>query len=164
MAKVNGRIYSCDRCGNKIFVKAISEKETDGGFTRYNTFEDMPDGWGYDCRAGMDLCPKCKKELDSIIALYKDGNKNPLKTFTLKECSKGDVVVPEEEYWSLKQAKTLLELREETIKHLEDANIRYYQTLTDVFNNWLETDKETGGFNLPHIYEFAKSLEIEIKE
>lgn len=83
MAKVNGRIYSCDRCGDKIFVKAISEKEMDGGFTRYNTFEDMPDGWGYDCRVGMDLCPECKKELDSIITLYKDGNKNPLKTLLL---------------------------------------------------------------------------------
>lgn len=80
MAKVNGRIYSCDRCGDKIFVKTIGEKEMDGGFTRYNTFEDMPEGWGYDCRVGMDLCPECKKELDSIIALYKDGNKNPLKT------------------------------------------------------------------------------------
>lgn len=80
MAKVNGRIYSCDRCGDKIFVKTIGEKEMDGGFTRYNTFEDMPDGWGYDCRVGMDLCPECKEELDSIIKLYKDGNKNPLKT------------------------------------------------------------------------------------
>ena len=80
MAKVNGRIYSCDRCGDKIFVKTIGDKEMDGGFTRYNTFEDMPDGWGYDCRVGMDLCPECKEELDSIIKLYKDGNKSPLKT------------------------------------------------------------------------------------
>lgn len=80
MANVNGKICSCDRCGEKIFVKVINEKEMDGGFTRYNVFEDMPDGWGYDYRVEMDLCPECKKELDSIIILYKDGNKNPLKT------------------------------------------------------------------------------------
>ena len=83
MAKVNGRICSCDRCGDKIFVKAIGEKELDGGFTRYNTFEDMPKGWGYDHRVEMDLCPKCKQEFDSLISLYKDGNKNPLKTLLL---------------------------------------------------------------------------------
>ena len=87
-----------------------------------------------------------------------------LYTNTLKECSKGDVIMPEEEYWSLKQAKTLLELREETIKYLEDANIRYHETLTDVFNRWIETDKETGGFNLHYIYDLAHFYEIEIKD
>ena len=83
MAKVNGRIYSCDRCGDQIFVKVVGEREMDGGFTRYNTFEEMPEGWGYDRCVEMDLCPKCKQELDSLIALYKDGNNNPLKTLLL---------------------------------------------------------------------------------
>ena len=39
------------------------------------------------------------------------------------------VVLTREEYGELKQAKTLLEFREETIKLLEDANIRYAETL-----------------------------------
>lgn len=102
---------------------------------------------------------------DEIIAKYGwDPVKGVYKKVFLQEDSYGNVVVPNEEYWSLKQAETLLELREETIKYLEDANIRYHETLTDVFNRWAETDKETGGFNLPHIYELAKSFEIEIKE
>ena len=102
---------------------------------------------------------------NEIIAKYGwDPVKGVYKKVFLQEDSYGNVIVSNEEYWNLKQAKTLLELKKETIKYLEDANIRYYQTLTDVFNNWAETDKETGGFNLPHIYELAKSFDIEIKE
>lgn len=39
------------------------------------------------------------------------------------------VVLTREEYGELKQAKTLLEFREETIKLLEEANIRYAEAL-----------------------------------
>ena len=39
------------------------------------------------------------------------------------------VVISKEEYYELKQARTLLEFREETIKSLEDANIRYAKAL-----------------------------------
>ena len=39
------------------------------------------------------------------------------------------VVLTGEEYGELKQAKTLLEFREETIKLLEEANIRYAEAL-----------------------------------
>ena len=81
-----------------------------------------------------------------------------------KRVDKDSVVLSKEEYTELKFAKTLLELREETIKYLEDANIRYHETLTDVFNRWVETDKETGGFNLHYIYDLAHFYEIEIKE
>lgn len=40
-----------------------------------------------------------------------------------------NIIISKEEYHELKQAKTLLEFREETIKHLEDANIRYADAL-----------------------------------
>lgn len=39
------------------------------------------------------------------------------------------VMISKEEYYELKQAKSLLEFREETIKYLEDANIRYAEAL-----------------------------------
>lgn len=42
---------------------------------------------------------------------------------------KDGIVISKEEYEELKQAKTLLESREETIKYLEDANIRYAEAL-----------------------------------
>ena len=93
-------------------------------------------------RAGRELWNDKPKEIqDQDIKDFVD-NVDYVKDVinALKKCAKGGVVIPEEEYWSLKQAKTLLELREETIKYLEDANIRYHQTLTDVFNNWVETD------------------------
>lgn len=41
----------------------------------------------------------------------------------------GSVVLSKEEYAELKQAKSLLAFREETIKYLEDANIRYAEAL-----------------------------------
>lgn len=64
----------------------------------------------------------------------------------------------------LKNAKRLLELKDKTIKCLEEANARYREILTDVFNRWAETDKETGGFNLHYIYDLAHLYQIEIKE
>ena len=72
-------------------------------------------------------CDNCEYYEDDIkcisfgqaIALHNAGYRN----------CKDKVVLTEEEYAELKQAKTLLELREETIKYLEDANIRYAKAL-----------------------------------
>ena len=57
MSKVCGRLVTCDRCGESIFRKCTEEKELDGGFTRWNTFEPLPNGWGM--HNGKDLCPEC---------------------------------------------------------------------------------------------------------
>ena len=117
-------------------------------------------------RAGRELWNDKPKEIqDQDIKDFVDNVdyvKGVINAF--KECNKGDVIISEEEYWVLRQANTLLGIREETIKHLEDANIRYHETLTDVFKRWAETDKETGGFNLHYIYDLAHFYEIEIKE
>ena len=58
---------------------------------------------------------------------------------TLKEIPENAVVLTREEYEELKQAKILLEFREETIKYLEEANIRYSEALE---NKSKETAKE----------------------
>lgn len=116
-------------------------------------------------RAGRELWgDKSKEAQDQDIKDFVD-NVDYVKDVinTLKERSKGNVVISEEEYWSLKQAKTLLEFREETIKYLEDANTGYHETLTDIFNRWVKTDKESGGFNLRYIYDLAYFYEVEIK-
>lgn len=68
-------------------------------------------------RAGRELWNDKPKEVqDQDIKDFVD-NVDYVKDVisTLKECSKGDIVISEEEYWDLRQAKTLLELREETI-------------------------------------------------
>lgn len=46
-----------------------------------------------------------------------------------RKINENEVVISKEEYAELKQAKTLLEFREETIKLLEDANIKYAEAL-----------------------------------
>lgn len=66
MSEVNGRLTTCERCGEQIFRKCVGEGEMDGGYTRWNKFEPYPDGWrivsvpesvkknGY-----VMVCPKC---------------------------------------------------------------------------------------------------------
>lgn len=53
----NGRRYICDRCNAETFCACIGEGESDGGFTRWNTFETLPDGWKT-YSIGL-LCPAC---------------------------------------------------------------------------------------------------------
>lgn len=60
-----------------------------------------------------------------------------------RKVPEGSVVLCEEEYAELKFAKKLLELREEYIKSLEDANIRYAEALELKVNK--KERKETAG-------------------
>ena len=48
MAEAKGKLKTCDRCSEWIFLKAIDDGVTDGGYTRWNRFEDAPEGWDYD--------------------------------------------------------------------------------------------------------------------
>lgn len=66
MSRTNGQLVTCVRCGVQLFRKCIGEGERDGGFTRWNTFESFPEGWGYFSGRG-DLCPKCNSEYKSIL-------------------------------------------------------------------------------------------------
>ena len=70
MSEVNGKLVSCDRCGDTVFLKCIGEKELDGGYTRYNTFEAMPTGWEYHVEVGR-LCPTCNEEWNNLVATFK---------------------------------------------------------------------------------------------
>lgn len=76
MASVNGRLVSCDRCGEQVFLKCTGEGEADGGFTRWNNFESMPEGWGKvyvpscaddDYIECMTTCPKCTAFWKSLL-------------------------------------------------------------------------------------------------
>lgn len=72
MAQINGRLTICDRCGEKVFSKTNGEGELDGGFTRWNKFEPLPDGWEYHGETGQ-LCPKCNEEYMSLIEKFNSG-------------------------------------------------------------------------------------------
>ena len=40
MSSVNGRLATCDICGESVFLKCVGEGETVGGYTRWNKFEE----------------------------------------------------------------------------------------------------------------------------
>lgn len=71
MTQINGRLTICDRCGEKVFSKYTGEGETDGGWTRWDKFEKLPEGWeSHLDNIGM-LCPKCNKEYHELIKKFK---------------------------------------------------------------------------------------------
>lgn len=62
MSGTNGRLVVCDRCYAETFCKCTGEGEADGGYTRWNNFEPLPEGWestGYAIEGVNHLCPKC---------------------------------------------------------------------------------------------------------
>ena len=75
MAEKVGKMITCDRCGNSVFLECIGEGETDGGYTRWNNFEAAPKGWAYHLDTGT-LCPKCNSFYTDIIKSFM--NKEPI--------------------------------------------------------------------------------------
>lgn len=62
MAEVNGKMVTCDRCGESIFLACTGEGERDGGFTRWTKFEPLPKGWEVHEVPGdkyLKTCPSC---------------------------------------------------------------------------------------------------------
>ena len=72
MAFVNGRKYTCDRCGDETFCKCTGEGELDGGYTRWNKFEPLPTGWETHGDTGL-LCPDCNGLYKRMIHSFKYG-------------------------------------------------------------------------------------------
>lgn len=67
--RANGQLRTCDRCGANQFFKTTGEKEADGGYNRWNTFEKA-EGWSTEIGIG-DLCPKCTNELEEVKEAWK---------------------------------------------------------------------------------------------
>ena len=68
--KTNGRLIECDRCGNTTFCKTTGDGELDGGYTRWNKFEDA-EGWSHEHGIG-DLCTRCTEEFRKILDDFKN--------------------------------------------------------------------------------------------
>lgn len=68
MAKTNGRLIVCDRCGETVFCKCTGEGERDGFFTRWNEFEEA-NGWYAEYGIG-DLCPECSAEWETVKSYF----------------------------------------------------------------------------------------------
>lgn len=57
---VNGTMESCRRCGRTIFLKHVGTGTADGGWTKWDNFEPLPDDWSKILNVGV-LCPECVK-------------------------------------------------------------------------------------------------------
>lgn len=69
MSEVNGKLVTCDRCDETVFLKCIGEGERDGGFTRWNKFESFPEGWERHSEVGL-LCPDCNRQYKSLVNTF----------------------------------------------------------------------------------------------
>ena len=81
MSKINGQITICDRCGAQTVRKCTAEGEADGGWTRWNNFEALPDGWdlvavpkcigwvgnGNAYHGYLQVCPSCHELWDKVV-------------------------------------------------------------------------------------------------
>ena len=71
-----GKLIRCDRCGKQIFLKKTGEGSTDGGWSRWDTFEELPEGWKCSVHTEsithnwVDLCPECYKEYEKIVRQF----------------------------------------------------------------------------------------------
>lgn len=69
MSEKIGKIVTCDRCGREIFLNYTGTSHLDGGFTKIEHFEKMPDGWRVRESYGKDyimLCPDCNNEIELL--------------------------------------------------------------------------------------------------
>lgn len=73
MSEAKGMLKTCDRCGETVFLKAISDGISDGGYTRWNRFEDAPEGWDWRRETGT-LCPKCNKEYENLLKRFMESS------------------------------------------------------------------------------------------
>lgn len=73
MSRTNGCLLTCDRCGKQIFLKLTGEGEMDGGYTRWNKFEPVPEGWGLN--GVKNLCPECYAKWKELEKEFMDREK-----------------------------------------------------------------------------------------
>ena len=70
MADIKGCKTICDCCGKETFRLYTGEEVLDGGYTRINNFEPLPNGWRSRSEIGM-LCPDCNREFDILLEDFK---------------------------------------------------------------------------------------------
>lgn len=75
MSEQCGKLVTCDRCGKNAFLKCIGEGETDGGYTKWNKFEEAHNGWKYYYNTGL-LCPECNEEYVDIVEEFMNWRRN----------------------------------------------------------------------------------------
>ncbi len=68
-----GKIYFCNGkdCDKFVFLQHIGDGVMDGGYTKWNKFEELPDGWTtynvMESKKRAYLCPDCSAKLNGGI-------------------------------------------------------------------------------------------------
>ena len=73
MSRVSGDLVTCSRCGETIFLAKLGSRDLDGGFSRYDVFEELPDDWLFITQLEGHLCPNCSNTFKQIIADFMHG-------------------------------------------------------------------------------------------
>lgn len=72
MARTEGLLITCDRCGETVFLKKTGVNDLDGWTnrsTQYSTYQSLPQNWMYETAFGH-LCPKCAREFQTFCANF----------------------------------------------------------------------------------------------
>lgn len=68
MSEVEGKVLTCDVCGESVFLKYVMERKADGGYTSWREYEKPPAGWNTsDARTVRHTCPACSKHINAAI-------------------------------------------------------------------------------------------------
>ena len=61
----------CDNCGKETFLVKKDDLVLDGGYTRVDAYEEMPEGWKRELVLGkyVDLCTECANSLQYMIRM-----------------------------------------------------------------------------------------------
>lgn len=73
MAEKKGLLVSCDRCGATTFREYIGKGDADGGYTTWDKFESIEEGWEFcqvDFRKNIRLCPTCAQRWKHHVDMF----------------------------------------------------------------------------------------------
>lgn len=73
MSEQKGKMITCSRDNNFVFLKYIGKGEADGGYTTWDEFEPLPKEWMYQSECGY-LCPECAKQFKIFVNKFFNGN------------------------------------------------------------------------------------------
>lgn len=73
MSEVKGKLITCNRCDETLFLKFLEHVDMDGGFSQgYNKYEDLPEDWLYESELGH-LCPNCARDFRMFVTSFMGG-------------------------------------------------------------------------------------------
>lgn len=69
MRGTKGLLVSCSRCGTELFLKHLGLNGTNGNYTTWDKFEEIPEAWLFETEFGY-LCPDCAEEFKRFMTNF----------------------------------------------------------------------------------------------